>query len=83
MTTRKHDRSNILVVDEAEPLSTLVTIKDGREVVISASSDSDSDITAQNAMSVFGAWSDIDWDEAAAALDRIRHESAPTPPIDE
>ena len=29
-----------------------------------------------------GVWSDLDWEEAEAALDRIRHESAPTPPID-
>lgn len=29
-----------------------------------------------------GVWSDLDWEEAEAALDRIRHDSAPTPPID-
>ena len=28
-----------------------------------------------------GAWSDLDWDEAEKELDRIRHESNPTPPI--
>lgn len=30
-----------------------------------------------------GIWSDLDWDETEQALDRIRHESRPTPPIDE
>jgi hypothetical protein len=35
----------------------------------------------QDALSVIGAWSDLDWDETVAALDRIRHESTPTPPI--
>jgi hypothetical protein len=35
----------------------------------------------QEALSVIGAWSDLDWDETVAALDRIRHESKPTPPI--
>ena len=29
-----------------------------------------------------GVWSDLDWEEAEAALDRLRHESEPTPPID-
>jgi hypothetical protein len=29
-----------------------------------------------------GAWSDMDFDETLDALDRIRHESKPTPPID-
>jgi hypothetical protein len=37
---------------------------------------------AQDALSVIGAWSDMDWDELAESLDRIRHESPPTPPID-
>lgn len=30
-----------------------------------------------------GIWSDLDWDETEQALDRIRHESRPTPPFDE
>lgn len=30
-----------------------------------------------------GIWSDLDWDETEQALDRIRHESKPTPPFDE
>ena len=29
-----------------------------------------------------GIWSDLDWDAMEEALDRIRHESVPTPPID-
>jgi hypothetical protein len=37
----------------------------------------------QAALSVIGAWSDLDWDEAIAELDRIRHDSTPTPPIDD
>jgi hypothetical protein len=34
------------------------------------------------ALAVIGAWNDLDWDELAEDLDRIRHESPPTPPID-
>ena len=37
----------------------------------------------QRALDLAGAWSDLDWDTMAAALDRIRHESEPTPMIDE
>jgi hypothetical protein len=36
----------------------------------------------QRALSAIGAWSDLDFDEMLDALDRIRHRSAPTPPID-
>jgi hypothetical protein len=35
------------------------------------------------ALALAGAWSDLDADEMLAALERIRHESTPTPPIDD
>ena len=35
----------------------------------------------QQAVSLAGSWSDLDWDEMEVALDRIRHDSPPTPPI--
>jgi tRNA(fMet)-specific endonuclease VapC len=36
----------------------------------------------ERALALAGVWSDLDWDEMVEALDRIRHESKPTPPID-
>jgi hypothetical protein len=30
-----------------------------------------------------GAWADLDWNDMVDELERIRHESKPTPPIDE
>ncbi len=33
------------------------------------------------AVQLAGAWSDLDWEATVTALDRIRHESTPTPPI--
>lgn len=36
----------------------------------------------ERALSTIGSWSDLDFDEMLDALDRIRHESTPTPPID-
>ena len=38
--------------------------------------------SVQNALRLLGAWKDIDADDALDQLDRIRHESKPTPPID-
>ena len=83
MTTEDHFCGYSLNVDDVEPLTTLITIRDGREVTVSAQRNCESDATARNAVNVFGAWSDLDWDEAAVTLDRIRHEDAPTPPVDE
>src|SRR5437660_467683 len=37
---------------------------------------------ARDVRHLAGAWKDLDWDEVADELDRIRHESKPTPPID-
>jgi len=36
----------------------------------------------RSALDLIGAWRDIPWDEMETELDRIRHESPPTPPID-
>jgi hypothetical protein len=41
-----------------------------------------SDAAVQDALSLAGAWNDLNWGETIAALDRIRHESVPTPLID-
>lgn len=49
----------------------------------------DEDVTAAssrppaNPAAMIGAWSDLDWNAAVDALDRIRHESPPTPPLSE
>ncbi len=36
----------------------------------------------ERAVSALGAWADLDWEEAEAELERIRHATPPTPPID-
>lgn len=62
-------------------------VENGRRVTYYFVDDeSSSDIlppTVDEALSLAGAWSDLDWDEMYEALDRIRHESEPTPPIDD
>jgi hypothetical protein len=48
--------------------------------------EADAAVAAQpagDARSLAGAWSDLDWEEMADALDRIRHESTPIPPDSE
>ena len=42
-----------------------------------------SEDSTQVALRLAGAWSDLNWEEMEQALDRIRHESKPTPPIDD
>jgi hypothetical protein len=35
-----------------------------------------------DALSVLGAWDDLDWDDMEAAFDRMRHENPPSPPVE-
>jgi hypothetical protein len=36
----------------------------------------------EETLALAGSWSDLDWDEMEHELDRIRHQSKPTPPIE-
>jgi hypothetical protein len=68
------------------PLIGIIVEENGHEVVRyfteeTAADAAVSDRATQKALGVIGAWRDLDWDETVAVLDRIRHESKPTPPI--
>ena len=70
-----------------QPLIGLVLEEDGRQVVRYFADEAVADAAVAEhalarALAAIGSWSDLDWDETAAALDRIRHESLPTPPIE-
>jgi hypothetical protein len=74
-------------VDGDRPLVGVPGREDGREVVRYFVDDAagaaalPADVL-RRARAAIGSWSDMDWEETRAALDRIRHESEPTPPID-
>ncbi len=68
------------------PLIGIIFEENGQEVVpyFTEEKAADAAVTqsaTQKALGVIGAWSDLSWDETVAALDRIKHESKPTPPI--
>lgn len=79
-----------LVVERGQRVVAIPLIQDGREVVRYAVEDETHEPAANTpmpesvriALSLAGAWDDLDWDETVEALDRIRHESHPTPPIE-
>jgi hypothetical protein len=64
----------------------IVLVEDGEEVVRYFTEETEADAAVAQVVagrhSLAGAWADLDWDDAVATLDRIRHDSAPTPPID-
>lgn len=76
-----------LKTDHDEPLIGLLVEDNGHEVVhYFTSNDADDDsaaaTTVEAALNAIGAFRDLDWDEMIDGLDHIRHESAPTPPIE-
>ena len=77
-----------LVLERSQSLIGIPMLVDGREVTHyftedAVADEATPDTVTEEALSVIGAWSDLDWDEMEEALHRIRHGSKPTPPIDE
>ena len=87
MSSTRSPRSDSLVVRKGQTLIALPEIENGEPIMRYFVDDTnDSSLTRdeiiQRARELAGAWSDLDWDEAVDELDRIRHESIPTPPVD-
>lgn len=75
-----------LFVRRDQPLIGVVLQEESQELVRYFVEEGDADIilpeqAAQDALNLAGVWADLAWDEVEAALDRIRHESPPSPPI--
>ena len=87
MSQHRAARTQSLVVESDQSLIAIPLVEDGREVVhyfveVETADRTDLPDTVRDALSLAGAWSDLDWEETVEALDRIRHESRPTPPIE-
>ena len=86
MAERKRQPLPSLLVQDNQPLIGIPFEEQGHEVVRYFAGEEEADQAVadqdvQDAMSLAGAWSHLDWDDMVETLDRIRHESKPTPPI--
>lgn len=86
MPVRHPRRVSVLSARIDQPLIAVIFEEGGQEVVRYFTDESEVDAALpqdaiQRALSLAGAWSDLDWEEAEEELDRIRHQSQPTPPI--
>lgn len=82
---RRKDQS--LVVSDDQPLIAIPVDENGQQVVYYFTDDDAADRALakrrpRDVRHLAGAWKDLDWEEAADELERIRHESKPTPIID-
>ncbi len=64
-----------------QPLIGVISRKNSQEVVHYFADATSSSNAIQEILGLAGAWSDLNWDVMERELDRIRHESRPTPPI--
>ncbi len=85
MPNRTNPTSSFLVHGD-EPLIGLIDEENGQEVVIyfteeQADGQAASKQAIQDALRLAGAWKDLNWEEMERELDRIRHESPPSPPL--
>jgi len=75
---RPNSHSHTSAADQ--PLLGILVEENGLRVVrysgdaVVATDGADSDARLGPALSVIGAWSDLDWEDLSAELDRIRHE---------
>jgi hypothetical protein len=86
MTYQQVQEFTSVQADPGQPLIGIITEEQGIEVVRYFTKEADADQvlvedTTQGALALAGVWSDLAWDELEQALDRIRHESRPTPPL--
>ena len=86
MAERKQQPLPSLLVQDNQPLIGIPFEENGQECATSLTRKQPMQLFLprhhQAALNVIGAWSDMDWEETVEALDRIRHESKPTPPIE-
>jgi hypothetical protein len=77
-----------LLVNEDQPLIAVPVDGDGQPRVAYYTSDAAADAALtdeviRRAKALAGAWADLNWDEVAAELHRIRHQTPPTPPAED
>ncbi len=79
--------SSSLIVRPDQPLIGVLHQEDGQEVMRYFTEEESADATLgsttpTDALRLAGAWSDLDWEEMEKGLDRIRHESPPSAPLE-
>lgn len=77
----------LITTAQNQPLIGIPFEENGKEVIRYFSEEKQADHAVSNdatkkALALAGAWSDLDFDKMLNALDHIRHDSKPTPPIE-
>jgi len=87
-TTRKPRQGDYLVARPGQPLISVKVPRDGLEEIFYFTDEQTArtvvaQLAPRSALELAGAWSDLDWDEVEAELQRIRREQTITPAFDD
>jgi hypothetical protein len=77
----------IVTTTQNQPLIGIPFEENGKEFIRYFSEETQADRaqadkSTEEALKLAGVWSDLSWEEMGQALDHIRHDSKPTPPIE-
>lgn len=86
MTHSQLDPNSSFLIRSDQPLIGVLVEENGEEMVRYFSEEPEPNTIAsqsvtQDAIRLAGAWSDLDWEELEQELNRIRHETPPSPPL--
>ena len=86
MADQQPTRVSSMTVREDQGLVGVTVVEDGQPATRFFTDEAEADAAlaagTRAALRASGAWADLDWDEAVEELDRIRHASTPSPPLD-
>lgn len=86
MEPQHSEHSASFTTHSDQPLIGILLQEDNEEVVQYFTEEAEADVanaarSINDVLKLAGVWKDLDWDEMEKGLDRIRHESRPTPPL--
>jgi len=89
MAEQQINQPSHLTARRDQALIGIIRRQDGEEFVDYFTSEAAADAVLEKAgkdrvqriLNLAGKWSDLDWETALKELDRIRHESEPSPPL--
>lgn len=87
MAERQTDQSSSFFVPVDQALIGVVIRQNGRETTRFFADEEEADAAlpssaTDDALRLAGAWDDLSWEELADGLDRIRHDSPPSPALE-
>jgi len=86
MAEQQSGRTAGFIVQRNQPLIGIISHEEGQDIIHFFAEEAEADAAIspnviQETLNLAGSWSDLNWEVVEEELNRIRHESSPTPPL--